>query len=52
MKIRPDSNKDLKFNYNDEMEIVKTSISSPSIAKAIIGKEIKSNIKKILKKIK
>ncbi len=52
MKIRPDSNKDLKFNYNDEMEIVKTSISEPSIAKAIIGKEIKSNIKKILKKIK
>lgn len=52
MKVRYDSNKDKKFNYYDEIEILKTSIDSPVEAKKIIGKEIKANIKKILDKIK
>lgn len=52
MKVRYDSNKDRKFNYYDEIEILKTSIGSPVEAKKIIGKEIKANIKKILDKIK
>ena len=52
MKVRFDTNKDKKFNYYDEIEIVKTSIDSPVEAKKIIGKEIKANIKKILDKIK
>ncbi len=52
MKIRMDSNKDHKFDFNDEMEILKTSISDPTIGKAIIGSDIKNEIKKILKKIK
>lgn len=52
MKVRFDSNKDQKFNYYDEIEIMKTSIATPDLAKKIIGKEIKANIKKILDKIK
>ncbi len=52
MKVRFDTNKDRKFNYYDEIEILKTSIDSPVEAKKIIGKEIKANIKKILDKIK
>lgn len=52
MKVRTDSNKDKKFNYYDEIEILKTDISAPAVGKAIIGKEIKNSIKKILEKIK
>lgn len=52
MKVRFDSNKDHKFNFYDEIEIMKTSIDNPVLAKKIIGKEIKANIKKILDKIK
>lgn len=52
MKVRFDSNKDQKYDYYDEIEILKTSISSPGQGKKIIGKEIKANIKKILDKIK
>ncbi|MBA3970745.1 MAG: hypothetical protein H0X46_01115 [Bacteroidetes bacterium] len=52
MKVRSDSNNDHKFNYYDEIDIVKTSISTPDIGKKIISKEIKANIKKILDKIK
>ena len=52
MKVRYDSNKDEKFNYYDDIEILKTSIKNPTVGKQIIGKEIKDNIKKILKKIK
>jgi hypothetical protein len=52
LKVRNDSNKDKVFNYYDEVDILKTDISSPSIGKPIIGKEIKSSIKKILEKIK
>ncbi len=52
MKVRFDSNNDKKFNYYDEIEILKTSIDSPVEAKKIIGKEIKANIQKILDKIK
>jgi hypothetical protein len=52
MKVRFDTNKDRKFNYFDEIEILKTSIDSPVEGKKIIGKEIKANIKKILDKIK
>jgi hypothetical protein len=52
MKVRNDSNKDLKFNSYDEIDILKTSIDEPSIGKAVIGRDIKYNIQKILKKIK
>lgn len=52
MKVRFDTNKDKKFNYYDEIEILKTSIDKPIEGKKIIGKEIKANIKKILDKIK
>jgi len=52
MKVRTDSNEDKKFDYYDEIEILKTDISSPAVGKPIIGKEIKSSIKKILEKIK
>jgi hypothetical protein len=52
MKIRLDSNKDKKYNYNDDIEILKTSISAPTIGKVIINDEIKENIKKIMKQIK
>ncbi|MBL7884443.1 MAG: hypothetical protein JNL69_10275 [Bacteroidia bacterium] len=52
MKVRFDSNKDLKFNAYDDIEILKTSISSPTIGNIIIGKEIKNTIDKILDKIK
>lgn len=52
MKVRFDSNKDQKFDFYDEIEIMKTSIDSPVEAKVIIGKDIKANIKKILNKIK
>jgi hypothetical protein len=52
MKVRLDTNKDQKFNYYDEIEIMKTSISAPAQGKVIIGDEIKSKIRKILEKIK
>jgi len=52
MKVRFDSNKDRKFDYYDEIEILKTSIDSPTEGKKIIGAEIKANIKKILDRIK
>ncbi len=52
MKVRFDSNHDKKFNYYDEIEILKTSIDQPIEGEKIIGKEIKANIKKILDKIK
>lgn len=52
LKVRNDSNKDKKFDYYDEIEILKTDISIPAVGKPIIGKEIKSSIKKILEKIK
>lgn len=52
MKIRFDSNKDKKYNYLDEIEILKTSISLPSQGKQIISQEIKDSIKKILRQIK
>lgn len=52
MKVRMDSNKDKKFDGYDEVEILKTSIRNPAMGKEIIGKEIKENIKQILKKIK
>jgi hypothetical protein len=52
MKVRFDSNKDRKFDYYDEIEILKTSIDSPTEGKKIIGTEIKANIKKILDRIK
>jgi len=52
MKVRYDSNKDQKFDFRDELEILKTSIKTPSIGRQIISKEIKDNIKRILKKIK
>ncbi len=52
MKVRFDSNKDRKFNYYDDIEILKTAIDTPVVGKMIIGNEIKANIKKILNKIK
>lgn len=52
MKVRFDTNKDQKFNYYDDIEILKTSIDEPAQGKQIIGKDIKYNIQKILKKIK
>ncbi len=52
MKVRFDSNKDKKFNYSDEIEILKTSISSPAQGKQIISGEIKVTIKNILRQIK
>ncbi|MFL5764020.1 MAG: hypothetical protein ACJ77K_08775 [Bacteroidia bacterium] len=52
MKVRFDTNKDLKFNYYDEIEIMKTSITEPSQGKIIIGNDIKAEIKRILDKIK
>lgn len=51
MKVRFDSNDDKKFDYADELEILKTSITSPEIGKMIISKEIKNDIYKILNKI-
>ncbi len=51
MKVRFDSNNDGKFDYYDDIEILKTAISSPDIGKIIIGKEIKNSINKILNKI-
>jgi hypothetical protein len=52
MKVRYDSNKDQKFNYYDDVEILKTQINNLAEGRAIINNEIKSNIQGILKKIK
>ncbi|HEY0029633.1 MAG TPA: hypothetical protein VGC65_02655 [Bacteroidia bacterium] len=52
MKVRFDSNKDQKYNYYDEIEILKTSINAPATGTIIINQDIKDNIKKILDKIK
>lgn len=52
MKVRLDSNHDNKFNMHDEIEILKTSIKNPAQGKAIIGKKIKNDIKRILNQIK
>ena len=52
MKVRFDSNNDEKFDYYDEIEILKTSIDTPAQGKQIINVEIKNNIKKILGQIK
>lgn len=52
MKVLTDSNADKKFNKYDEVEILKTSISSPALGVEIISKEIKDTIKKILGQIK
>ena len=52
MKVRFDTNDDKKFNYYDEVEILKTSIDTPGQGKQIINAEIKNNINKILGRIK
>lgn len=52
MKVRYDSNEDRKFNYYDDVEILKTQIGNLAQGRAIINNEIKSNIQGILKKIK
>jgi len=52
MKVRIDSNNDKKFNDNDEIKILKTSIRSPSLGEQIISDEIQDSIKKILGEIK
>ncbi len=52
MKVRIDSNNDKRYSSADDIEILKTAISSPEQGKAIIGEEIKDNIKKILEQIK
>ncbi|MDQ3046109.1 MAG: hypothetical protein M3R27_01075 [Bacteroidota bacterium] len=52
MKVRFDTNKDLKFNYYDEIEILKTSIDAPYQARKIIADPIKEEIRNILKRIK
>lgn len=52
MKIKLDSNHDKKYNFDDDIEIIKTSITSPDTGKAIISQSIKENIKTIMKQIK
>jgi hypothetical protein len=52
MKVRYDSNNDHRFNYYDDVEILKTKIDNLAEGRAIINNEIKSNIQSILKKIK
>lgn len=52
MKVRYDSNDDRKFNYFDDVEILKTQIDNLAQGRAIINDEIKHNIQGILKKIK
>ncbi|MGB3948715.1 MAG: hypothetical protein WBM13_12075 [Bacteroidia bacterium] len=52
LKVRADSDNDLKFTATDEIEILKTSISKPEKAYPIIGQNIKNDIKKILEQIK
>jgi len=52
LKVREDSNKDNMFTILDDIEIVKTSIDSPSIGNEIISKKLKKDISRILRKIK
>jgi hypothetical protein len=52
MKVRIDTNNDKKFTQTDDIEILKTPISTPEPGKPIIGQEIKDNIRKILNQIK
>ena len=52
LKVRYDSNNDQKFNYTDEVDILKTTIDNLAQGRAIINSEIKKNIQGILKKIK
>mgnify|MGYP003551129663 CR=1 FL=1 len=52
LKVRHDSNKDQRFNYYDDVEILKAQIGNFAQGRAIINDEIKSNIQGILKKIK
>ncbi|HRG53113.1 MAG TPA: hypothetical protein PLL00_09775 [Bacteroidia bacterium] len=52
LKVRFDNNKDQKFNYYDDVDILKTQIGNFSKAQPIINPEIKKNIEGILNKIK
>ncbi|MFY9311310.1 MAG: hypothetical protein WAQ28_19855 [Bacteroidia bacterium] len=52
MKVRLDSNNDKKFSATDDIEILKTAISTPQQGLPIIGEGIKKDIKKILEQIK
>jgi len=52
MKIREDSNKDGKFTFHDDIEIIKTPIINPSVGVQIINDAMRKDIKKILNKIK
>jgi hypothetical protein len=52
LKVRFDSNNDQKFNYYDDVEILRTHIDNLSLGRPIINDEIKNNIQGILKKIK
>ena len=52
MKIRYDSNKDLKFNDYDDVDILKTTIDNLAEGRPIINTDIKNNIQGILNKIK
>lgn len=52
LKVRYDSNKDQKFNYYDDVDILKTQIGNFSQGRPIINDEIKKNIQSVLNKIK
>lgn len=52
MKIREDSNKDGKYTFHDDIEILKTSILNSSIGTQIINESMRKDIMKILNKIK
>ncbi len=52
MKVIFDNNHDQKFNYYDDVEILKTQIGNLAEGRAIINDDIKDNIQGILKKIK
>jgi|SRR3954471_1542778 hypothetical protein len=52
LQVRYDSNKDQKFNYYDDVDILKTQIGNFSTGQPIINTEIKNNIQSILNKIK
>lgn len=52
MKVRIDANGDKKYTATDDIEILKSPISAPEVGKAIVGKDIKDSIRKILEQIK
>ena len=52
LKVRFDNKKKKKFNYYDDVDILKTQIGNFSKAQPIINPEIKKNIEGILNKIK